>query len=120
MWDPKTVVLPHLDTGVRQTGCMRLSIRRGIWIVAIAMLVLAGLVSTQRVHSFGMEGPGLWVGGGVPWAVLVAVPLLLLAAILRRRVPRVSIALVIVLSVLLAVSLTLELTGLGWIMDLLH
>jgi hypothetical protein len=98
---------------------MRLSVQRGTWIAAVALLVLAALVASQRVHSFGMEGPGLWVGGLVLWAVLVAAPVLLFAAILRRRLPRVSVTLSIVLSVVVAVSLTLDMTGLGWVMDLL-
>jgi hypothetical protein len=97
-----------------------LSLRRAVWIVAIVLLVIAGLVTPQRVHSFGIEGPGYYVLGLVPWAVLVAIPLLILAVLLRRRLARASIACAIVTSLILAVSLLLDQTGISWIMDLLR
>ncbi len=97
-----------------------LSLRRGVWIVAIVLLAIAGLLTPQYVHSFGMEGPGFFVLGLVPWAVLVAIPMLLLAALLRRRLARVSTVLALAASPVLAASLVLDQTGLSWIMDLLH
>jgi hypothetical protein len=97
-----------------------LSLRRAVWIVAIVLLVIASLVTPQRVHSFGIEGPGYYVLGLVPWAVLVAIPLLILSVLLRRRLARASIACAIVTSLILAVSLVLDQTGISWIMDLLR
>jgi hypothetical protein len=117
----ESVDLVTLDTkATRLMGMlMRPILRRGVWIAAIALLVIAGLITTQRVHSFGIEGPGFGVWGLVPWAVLAALPLLLLAAGLRGRLPQVSTAIAIASTLILAVSLALDLTGLAWMMDLL-
>jgi hypothetical protein len=98
----------------------RLSVRRGVWIVALALLLTGAFLTPQHVHSFGMEGPGYFVWGLLPWAVLVALPLLLLAAVLRNRLALLSIVLAVAVSLIVAGVLVLDQTGVTWIMDLLH
>lgn len=87
------------------------------WGGALVLLAVAGVVASQRVHGFGVEGPGFSVLGGVPWAVLASVPLLLVAVLVRRRA-RTSLTLIAVAALVLVVALLLEWTGLGWLMGL--
>jgi hypothetical protein len=87
-----------------------------VWVGAGVVLLAAGLLAAQHVHDLGMEGSGYVVFGSGPWAVVAGVPLLVLAALLRNRLPRVALALIVVASLLLIVTAVLDFTGLSWIL----
>lgn len=89
-----------------------------MWVVAVALVVYAGLSTWPQVHSYGIEGPGFYIIGVTPYAIVVALVLLLVGAILRRLSARVSTALALAASAAIGLSLVLDLTGVSWLVDL--
>ena len=117
--EQKTTVSTPLDAILAHTRGMRLTLKRGAWVVAVALVVYAGASTWPLIHSYGIEGPGFYIVGVLPYAFAGAMVLLVVGAVLWRRSSRVSTALAVAASAAVGIAMVLDLTGISWIVDLL-